>query len=58
MDGITGEVINNEGERSNDYIWKLGNKVFVEGIIVPKDCRRTVNSILIMVDTGSCRNYR
>ena len=36
LDGITGEIIKSGGESMIDWIWKLCNKAFVEGI-VPKD---------------------
>src|SRR5678816_2366098 len=41
IDEITGEMIKNGGEMVIDWIWKLGNKAFMEGI-VPRDWRRAV----------------
>ena len=57
--GITGEMIKNGGECVIDWIWKLCNKAFVEGI-VPKDWRRAIIVPLYKGkgDKGRCRNYR
>src|SRR5678816_1679135 len=41
IDEITGEMIKNEGEMVIDWIWKLCNKAFIEGI-VPRDWRKAV----------------
>jgi hypothetical protein len=59
IDGITGEMIKNGGEIVIDWIWKLCNKAFVEGI-VPKDWSRAVIVPLYKGkgDKGNCRNYR
>ena len=58
-DGVTGEMIKNGGKCVIDWIWKLCNKAFVEGI-VPKDWRRAIIVPLYKSkgDKGSCRNYR
>ena len=57
--GITGEMIKNGGESVIDWIWKLCNKAFNEGV-VPKDCRRAVIVHLYKGkrEKGNCRNYR
>jgi hypothetical protein len=59
IDGITGEMIKNGGENVIDWIWKLCNKAFAEGI-VPKDWSRAVIVPLYKGkgDKGNCRNYR
>jgi hypothetical protein len=59
IDEITGEMIKNGGDRVIDWIWKLCNKVFVEGI-VPKDWSKAVIVPLYKGkgDKGNCRNYR
>jgi hypothetical protein len=59
IDEITGEMIKNGGERMIDWIWKLCNKAFMEGI-VPKDWRRAVIVPLYKGkgEKGNCSNYR
>src|SRR5678816_1516677 len=41
IDESTGERIKNGGEMVIDWIWKLGKKAFMDGI-VPRDWRRAV----------------
>ena len=40
-DGIACEIIKNGGENVIEWIWKLCNRAFVEGV-VPKDWKRAV----------------
>ena len=46
IDGITGKMIKNGGDSVIDWIWKLCNKAFLEGV-VPKEWSRGCNSTLI-----------
>ena len=57
--GITGEMIKNGGDSVMDWIWKLCNKAFLEGV-VPKDWSRPVIVPLYKGkgDKGDCKNYR
>src|SRR5678815_3399611 len=53
IDEITGEMIKNGGEIVIEWIWKLCNKEFMEGI-VPRDWRR---SVIVPLCKGKV-NYR
>ena len=59
IDEITGEMIKNGGKMVIDWILKLCNKAFMEGI-VSRDWRRAVIVPLYKGkgDKGNCRNYR
>src|SRR5678815_4221110 len=59
IDEITGEMIKKGGEMVIDWILKLCNKAFMEGI-VPRDGRRAVIVPLYKGkgDKGNIRNYR
>ena len=59
IDGITGEMIKNGGEKVIDWIWKLCSRAFVEGV-VPKDWRRAVIVPFYKGKgvKGICKNYR
>src|SRR5678815_4862183 len=59
IDEIAGEMIKNGVEMVIEWIWKLCNKAFMEGI-VPRDWRRAVIVPLYKDkgDKGNCRNYR
>src|SRR5678815_4291707 len=58
-DEITGEMIKNRGKMVIDWIWRLCNKAFMEGI-VPRDWRRAVIVSLYKgkEDKGNSRNYK